>query len=43
MAKVQLDTPAFDFTAQDVRGQEIRLADFYGQQHVVLVFNRGFI
>ena len=43
MAKVRLNMPALDFTLTDVRGQEIKLSDFYGKQPVVLVFNRGFI
>lgn len=31
-----------DFTLEDVYGQPVRLTDFRGQKHVVLVFNRGF-
>jgi peroxiredoxin len=42
MPKVELDCPAPDFTLHDFRGKPVRLADFRGKQHVVLVFNRGF-
>lgn len=30
------------FTALDVEGRHVALADFRGRQNVVLVFNRGF-
>lgn len=43
MAQVALNTPAPDFVLKDYRGEEIRLSDFRGKQHVLLVFNRGFI
>jgi len=33
---------AADFTAADARGRTVRLSDFRGIKHVVLVFNRGF-
>jgi peroxiredoxin len=42
MARVQLNVPAPDFELADFRGQQVRLSDFRGRQHVVLVFNRGF-
>jgi peroxiredoxin len=35
-------TPAPDFTAIDSAGKIIRLSDYKGKKHVVLVFNRGF-
>lgn len=31
-----------DFALPDVNGNVVRLSDFRGQKHVVLVFNRGF-
>lgn len=31
-----------DFTLADVAGHPVRLSDFRGNRHVVLVFNRGF-
>lgn len=43
MPRVSLDTPAPDFTLQDFQGQAVRLSDFRGKSHVVLVFNRGFV
>ena len=31
-----------DFVLEDYRGQTVRLTDYRGQKHAVLVFNRGF-
>ncbi len=31
-----------DFVLADTAGRDVRLSDFRGRQHVVLVFNRGF-
>lgn len=31
-----------DFAATDAEGRTIRLSDYRGKKHVVLVFNRGF-
>lgn len=42
MARVEIDTPAPDFALADFRGRTVRLADYAGKKHVVLVFNRGF-
>lgn len=42
MAKVALNRPAPDFELADFHGRKVRLSDFQGRQHVVLVFNRGF-
>lgn len=44
MAKARLETDiAPDFTLVDTRGNEVRLSDFRGKKHVLLVLNRGFI
>ncbi len=42
MAKVEINTPAPDFTLDDYNGASVSLAQFKGQQNVLLVFNRGF-
>lgn len=42
MARVQISSPAPDFTLADFHGQTVRLSDYRGKRHVVLVFNRGF-
>lgn len=42
MPQVPLNTPAPDFALVDFKGQPVRLADFRGNTHVLLVFNRGF-
>jgi len=42
MSRVELHTPAPDFTLADFRGETVRLADFKGRKNVLLVFNRGF-
>ncbi len=43
MPKVSLNTPAPDFTLTNFTCQTVRLSDFRGKSHVVLVFNRGFV
>ena len=42
MSSVSLNAIAPDFDLEDYRGQTVRLSDYYGLKHVVLVFNRGF-
>lgn len=42
MSRVELDTPAPDFTLTDFKGNEFQLSDFRGSKNVLLVFNRGF-
>jgi peroxiredoxin len=32
-----------DFELTDTAGQPVRLSDYIGKKHVVLVFNRGFM
>lgn len=44
MAKERLTTDiAPDFVLTDTQGNEVRLSDFRGKKHVLLVLNRGFI
>ena len=43
MARVQLNTPAPDFTLEDYDGHKVSLSDFSGTKPVLLVFNRGFV
>jgi peroxiredoxin len=40
--KVQINTTAPDFTLQDFEGKTVRMSDYQGRKHVVLIFNRGF-
>jgi peroxiredoxin len=42
MPQVSINTPAPDFELADFNGQPVRLSDYKGDQHVLLVFNRGF-
>ena len=43
MPKVSLNAQAPDFELTDFRGEPVRLSDFQANQHVLLVFNRGFV
>lgn len=43
MAKVQINTAAPGFSLKDFLGNCVSLSDFEGHEHVVLVFNRGFM
>lgn len=43
MTRVAIHTPAPDFALEDFRGRMVRLSDYKGKKHVVLVFNRGFM
>ena len=43
MARMQINTTAPDFTLKDFRGRTVRLSDYRGDKHIVLVFNRGFM
>ena len=43
MPKVALNIPAPDFALQNFQGETIRLSNFLGKAHVVLVFNRTFV
>ncbi len=42
MPRVSLNQTAPDFSLPDFSGKPVRLADFYGQKNVLLVFNRTF-
>jgi peroxiredoxin len=42
MSKVKVNAKAPDFVLPRFDGEVVRLADYAGNQHVVLVFNRGF-
>lgn len=42
MPQVSLNTQAPEFTLKDFQGRTVRLSDFCGKAHVLLVFNRGF-
>jgi peroxiredoxin len=43
VARVELDTPAPDFSLTDLDGNEVALSGFRGEKHVFVVFNRGFV
>ncbi len=43
MSQVALNSPAPDFELADYTGKPVRLSDFRGKTHVLLVFNRGFL
>jgi peroxiredoxin len=42
MAKIELNTPAPDFSLPDFEGRMFSLSGLHGQSHAVLIFNRGF-
>ncbi len=42
MSRVELNTPAPDFTLNDFTGKSVSLADFRNKNNVLVVFNRGF-
>jgi len=43
MARVQVDSEAPEFELADAEGEIFRLSSERGGNHVVLVFNRGFV
>ena len=43
MAQVELNAPAPNFTLENYHGKKVSLSQFKGKQHVLLVFNRGFM
>lgn len=42
MAVIAVNTPAPDFTLDDVNAHPVSLSDFQGEKPVILVLNRGF-
>ena len=40
---VELNTQAPDFSLPNFSGQPVRLSDYQGKAHVILVLNRGFV
>ena len=40
---IEVSKTAPDFSLTDTEGRQVRLSDFKGAKHVVLVFNRGFM
>jgi peroxiredoxin len=42
MPRVELNTPAPNFTLSDFGGNPLALSDFKNTKNVLLVFNRGF-
>jgi len=43
MPKVDINTPAPDFSLDDFHGTPFTLSDIKGESNVLLVFNRGFM
>ena len=43
MSKVELHTPAPDFSLTEFRGEKVSLSQFRNKKNVLLVFNRGFL
>ena len=41
-SRIELNAPAPDFSLANWQGKQVRLSDFRGHRHVILVFNRGF-
>ena len=40
--RVQINVAAPEFALVDFTGKTVRLSDYGGDKHVVLIFNRGF-
>lgn len=43
MSTIALNAKAPDFELEDFNGRKVRLSEFRGKSHVLLVFNRGFM
>jgi peroxiredoxin len=39
---IEINSQAPDFVLSDYTGASVRLSDYIGKLHVILVFNRGF-
>ncbi len=42
MPRIELNTPAPEFSLADFQGQIINIRDYLGKKNILLVFNRGF-
>jgi len=42
LEQIQIGAEAPDFALEDIQGRTVRLSDYRGRKHVVLVFTRGF-
>ena len=40
--RVEIATPAPDFSLESFAGTQVRLSDYRDERHLFLVFNRGF-
>lgn len=43
MSRVELNTPAPEFTLSDFNGNSVSISDFIDRKNVLAVFNRGFL
>lgn len=43
MSRVEINTRSPDFEIEDFNGRAVSLSDYQGKQHILLVFNRGFM
>ncbi|MBC8505140.1 MAG: redoxin domain-containing protein [Anaerolineales bacterium] len=41
--QVEIHSPAPSFELLDFNGAPVKLSDYRGEKHVILVFNRGFV
>lgn len=43
MAQVEINTPAPDFSLEDLSGKGFKLSNLKGHKNILLIFNRGFV